>query len=219
MTNRFLTITKAIVTFCLILFSFFTANHLQLQFTQKTYNSLSNSINIQKTQFTNNLINQLAIPKPSTKYNQHCSYIPLPDTRIIAMHRFLQHYKSPMTDYANIIVQTADKYNQDWRIIISIAGVESAFGRITRPNSYNAWGWRGGPDGDFSNFQNWEQAIIYITKKFTNGYGQNPNPYDFYKTYCPTCTLAWPNGVTNYMHQLDSYRQQVNKELQKKYSQ
>ena len=147
------------------------------------------------------------------KLNTHISYIPLPDTRLLALRKFLKQYNSPLYDYASDILQQADKNKQDWRILVSIAGVESNFGRITQHNSYNAWGWRGGNNGNFSSFHDWQDAITYITQKFTQGYGESPNPYDIYKTYCPPCTTAWPNAVVNYMKELSIMREQINKQI------
>lgn len=163
-------------------------------------------INIPASQFLKN-----------NKVYDHISYIPLPDTRIIALKHFLEDHRSPMANYAAYIIQQADLYNQDWRIIIAISGVESAFGRIIKQNSYNAWGWKGGPKGNFSYFSNWQDAISSITRQFTLGYGREPNPYDIYKTYCPPCTQAWPKGVINYMTQLQNYRKKVNEQLKKQY--
>ncbi len=199
----------------------FNALNNQLAITSSNYKSVNTVLSNTTQNTTPTLVytsNNTSFETHNTLFFQHLSYIPLPDTRIIALSRFLKHYNSPLYPYASYIVKTADKYHQDWRVIVAISGVESAFGRITRPNSYNAWGWRGGPGGDFSNFKNWEHAIDYMTRRFTSGYGANPDPYSIYKTYCPPCTTAWPNGVSGYMKQLDYYRKQANKELLTKYS-
>ncbi len=190
-----------------------TLKFLTLNFIIKDINK-----NLHVSHITNNILisQNIIVAKNLDNLNQHCSYIPLPDTRIIALRRFLQKYKSPMLPYADLIISQADKYNQDWRIVVAISGVESRFGKILPHNSYNAWGWRGGRQGKFSNFNNWEHAIIYITKAFSSGYGQAPNPYSFYKIYCPPCTTAWPNTVTKYMQELSNIRKNINKQYKLK---
>ncbi len=216
-TNKLSTTIIANFIFFSIFFIFFY--YLYGYFNKIYHHSLGNFSN-NATSFQQNYVSNLPILIKSNNsiesiITQHCSYVPLPDTRIIALRRFLQNHNSPLKDYTDVIVQAADKYNQDWRIIVAISGVESNFGKITKPNSYNAWGWRGGPNGDFSKFANWEQAIEYITKVFTQGYGQNPDPYSIYKTYCPPCSTAWPDAVTKYMKQLSGIRQEINREYMK----
>ena len=132
------------------------------------------------------------------------------DTRVVAINRFLVDHGSPMAPYAETFVAAADDSGLDWRLIVSIAGVESAFGRLIPYNSYNAWGWRGGPGGDFSNFTSWIDGIQYVTSQVAEGYGRDIDVFTMEPIYCPPCgenpQHAWANGVTNYMQQLSSYR-------------
>lgn len=132
------------------------------------------------------------------------------DTRVVAMNRFLVDHGSPMAPYAETFVAAADDSGLDWRLIASIAGVESAFGRLVPYNSYNAWGWRGDPDGDFSTFTSWVDGILYVTSQVAEGYGREIDVFVMEPTYCPPCgenpQHAWANGVTNYMQQLTDYR-------------
>lgn len=135
------------------------------------------------------------------------------DTRVIAMNRFLVDYGSPMAPYAETFVDSADEAGLDWRLVASISGVESAFGRIIPYNSYNAWGWRGGPGGAFSDFGSWENGISHVTSRIAIGYGTESNPFDMEAIYCPPCgenpAHAWANGVARYMNQLSEYRKNL----------
>lgn len=132
------------------------------------------------------------------------------DTRVLALNYFLLDYGSPMAPYAETFVTVADEVGLDWRIVASIAGVESAFGRIIPSNSYNAWGWRGGEGGSFSVFGSWSESISYITRRIAVGYGTDIDPYVIESTYCPPCGAtgqhAWASGVTRYMELLEEYR-------------
>ena len=131
------------------------------------------------------------------------------DARVVALQRFLKSKGSPLAPHAELIVQLADKYKMDWRILVSISGVESAFCTITPYKTYNCWGWRGGPGGQYSKFKNWEDAIRYISKRLAKGYGPDIDPYAIESTYCPPCGATgqhyWARGVVMYMNQLDKY--------------
>jgi len=135
------------------------------------------------------------------------------DTRVIAMNRFLVDYDSPMAPYAETFIASADDAGLDWRLVASISGVESAFGRLIPHNSYNAWGWRGGPGGAFSNFSSWPDAISYVTAHIADGYGTSLNVYGMEPIYCPPCGQnpqhAWAGGVTRYIGELDEYRRNL----------
>lgn len=131
------------------------------------------------------------------------------DPRVIAMRKFLIDYHSPLYPYANVFVEEADKHGLDWRLIVSISGVESAFGNLIPYRSNNAWGWKGDPTREWSHFSSWRQAITIITERMAKGYGTDLTPFDIESTYCPPCGQnpqhAWANGVTNFMNELDEY--------------
>ena len=135
------------------------------------------------------------------------------DTRVVAMNRFLADYDSPMAKYAEVFVDSADQVGLDWRLVASISGVESAFGRLIPHNSYNAWGWKGGPGGDFSMFAGWEDGISWVTNRIAVGYGTEISVFDMESTYCPPCGMnprhEWANGVARYLEQLSDYRRRL----------
>jgi hypothetical protein len=133
------------------------------------------------------------------------------DPRILAMNKFLHDYQSPMTKHAELFITEADKHGLDWRLIVSISGVESAFGNLIPQGSNNAWGWRGinkNEDG-WSMFETWDEAIIHITERMAEGYGTDLTPYDIESIYCPPCGETglhlWANGVTRFMNELEYY--------------
>ena len=132
------------------------------------------------------------------------------DTRVIAMNHFLADYGSPMAKYAETFVTSADEAGLDWRLVAAISGVESAFGRLIPLDSYNGWGWKGGPGGDFSQFDSWQHGIEHVTARIAIGYGRDIDVFVMEPTYCPPCGMnpehAWANGVTRYMEQISEYR-------------
>jgi hypothetical protein len=69
------------------------------------------------------------------------------DPRPLVLKHYLQNYNSPLAAHAEHIIKVSDELELDWRLIPSVAAVESQFGmRIPGGNdpkytSYNAWGW------------------------------------------------------------------------------
>jgi hypothetical protein len=93
------------------------------------------------------------------------------DPRTHALKMLLSEYNSPLIDSAEIFVQESDRYGIDWRLLVSIAGVESKFGQQIPKNSYNAWGWAvytGKQSGAV--FTSWEEAICLISKELRKKY-------------------------------------------------
>lgn len=135
--------------------------------------------------------------------------------KILAMKKFLLDYNSPMYPYADVLVNEADKYGLDWRLVASISGVESAFGNLIPPRSNNGWGWRGGPGGAYSNFSTWGEGIKTVTSRLALGYGTTLTPFQIEPVYCPPCYAnpahAWANGVTRFMSELSYYLENLEK--------
>lgn len=140
----------------------------------------------------------------------HTKYY-IKDPRILAASEFLGDYNSPMQPYAEVFIQEADIYGLDWRLLIGISGIESAFGNIIPKNSHNAWGWRGinGNESGWSMFDSWNDSIEHITERMALGYGTNLTPFDIESTYCPPCgenpDHPWAKTVTRYMNELQYY--------------
>lgn len=142
------------------------------------------------------------------------------DTRVIALQKFLFNYNSPMYPFSKTFIIEADKYQLDWRLVVSISGVESAFGNLiprgeNNSTTYNAWGWRGEnrtPDG-WSQFESWDHAITVVTERMALGYGTNLTPMQIEPTYCPPCGLnpahLWANGVSRFMRELSEYERNL----------
>ncbi len=131
------------------------------------------------------------------------------DARATALRQFLMDYNSPMYPYAEVFVTEADKYGLDWRLVAAISGVESSFGLLpVRAN--NAWGWKGGSDGDFNPFDTWGHGVEVVTRRLALGYGIHMTPFDIEPIYCPPCgenpDSLWANGVVKFMNQIEMYR-------------
>src|SRR3989344_1584062 len=88
------------------------------------------------------------------------------DTRTKAVRNVFKKYNSPLIDQAAFYVKYADEFDVDWKLLPSIAGLESTFGRFLMPGSYNAYGWGGGR----IYFESWEDGIKIINKAIRENY-------------------------------------------------
>lgn len=87
------------------------------------------------------------------------------DARSLLLESFLRQHDSPMTAYADYIVQKSDEKGIDFRLVVAISMCESNAGkRMPRRDSYNAWGiavYTGQLTG--ANFRDWPHAIDWVT--------------------------------------------------------
>ena len=128
------------------------------------------------------------------------------DNRAEILESFLQSYGSPLAPYASDFVANADKYNLDWRLVASIAGLESTFGKHIPNCSYNAWGW-GVYGTNVIRFVSWSEGIETISKGLRENYlRDNPesNPFIIGPTYAASPT--WAQRVTYFMNRIEEFQ-------------
>jgi len=88
------------------------------------------------------------------------------DYRYLRLVGYLESARSPLKDYSWELVQTADAFEIDWRLVPAIAGLESSFGLRMVEGTFNAYGWAGG----YYQFSNWPNSISYVTERLRNNY-------------------------------------------------
>lgn len=127
------------------------------------------------------------------------------DNRAKILKKFLQFYNSPLADNAETFVKQADANNLDWRLVASISGVESTFGKQIPYNSYNAWGW-----GIYGNnmiyFTSFDEAIETISKALRENYIDKwgaQNVYQIGRFYAASPT--WTQRVVYFMNKVDEF--------------
>lgn len=122
------------------------------------------------------------------------------DPRVTTLRKYLTSHKSPLADYADEFVATADKYDLDWRLVPAISGVESTFGKNIPKNSYNAYGWA---NGNYS-FASWEDSIEVVSKTLRTKYIDRgaPSINKIARRYAPPSS-SWAWKVKFFMSKIE----------------
>jgi len=132
--------------------------------------------------------------------------IKAPDSRTEILKSYLKQYDSPLVSYAQSFVDTADKYNLDWRLVVAISGVESTFGQRIPYDSYNGWGW--GIYGDHMiRFSSWNEGIETVSEGLRNKYINKWGAQDIYaigRFYAASPT--WAQRVVYFMNSIEQFQ-------------
>lgn len=88
------------------------------------------------------------------------------DYRVENLRNFLLKFNSPLAPYAQDFVTYADANGLDYRLVPSISGVESTFGKAIPSNSFNAYGWA---NGNYS-FTSWSDSIGVVSATIRTEY-------------------------------------------------
>jgi hypothetical protein len=98
-------------------------------------------------------------------------------------------------------VTYADVNGLDYRLVPSISGVESTFGKHIPFNSYNAYGWA---NGNYS-FTSWEDSISHVSETLKKSYIDKgaPSIAKIARRYAPPST-TWGNKVSYFIGKIDS---------------
>lgn len=81
-----------------------------------------------------------------------------PDSRGSILSRFLREAGTPIADYAETFIAEADAHHLDWRLLPSLAIIESGGGQKNRRN--NLFGWNNGA----SHFASATEAIHHVAE-------------------------------------------------------
>lgn len=136
------------------------------------------------------------------------------DKRAQIIQAYLARYNSPLRYSAQNFVDAADEYDLDWKLVVSIAGVESTFGKFI-PGGYNAWGW-GVYGTQAIYFKSWKDGIFTVSAGLRKNYlnrGLN-NPYAINKVYAASPT--WGSKVSYFLNDLEKFKEQYEIETQRK---
>lgn len=131
------------------------------------------------------------------------------DQRIVLLENFLKEQGSPLAPQTGVLVEAADKYKFDWRLLPAIAGKESSFGKRmpwdkeNGKSSHNAWGW-GVYGQEAPSFSSWEEAIASVAAGLRHEYYNKGHitPELIMKKFTPRSDGSWAQGVRTIMEQI-----------------
>lgn len=125
------------------------------------------------------------------------------DPKAEILSKYLVKQDSPLQDHAQDLIDAANEYGLDWKLVAAISGVESTFGKFT-PGGYNGWGW-----GVYGNqaiyFKSWREAIFAVSQGLKQNYIDRGliNPYQMNTAYA--ASPYWGSKVTFFMNDLDNF--------------
>jgi hypothetical protein len=125
------------------------------------------------------------------------------DARVSIVKDFLTKYKSDLLPYAQNIVDAADKYNLDYRLVPAIAMQESNLCKKAPKDSHNCWGF-GIYGKQILKFNNYAEAINTVTKTLAIQYvGKGlQTPEQIMTRYTPGSDGSWARSVNQFMNVL-----------------
>lgn len=133
------------------------------------------------------------------------------DMRVLKLEAYFKKYNSPLAPYADIFVEQADEHALDWKLVASIAGLESTFGKFIPQGSYNAWGW-GIPTGTSRGlgFTDWEEGIATVSKGLKQRYVDRGliTPDQMGRIYAASPT--WASRIYYFMNEIE--KQEIEKD-------
>lgn len=127
------------------------------------------------------------------------------DGRVTALDKFFSEYESPLLPYAQLIVDQADQYGLDYRLVPAIAMKESTLCHKIPKNSHNCWGY-GIYGGKTTYFQGYDEAIRTVSKGLGERYvGLGLiEPIDIMQKYNPVSTGSWADTVSFVMERIST---------------
>lgn len=132
------------------------------------------------------------------------------DKRVTILREYLKTKNSPLVPHAEDFIEAADAHGVDWKLVPSITGVESSFGRFIPGGhevgytSYNGWGW-----GVYGNqalkFKSWRDGIFTVTAGLKKNYINKglTTPMAMNRVYAASPT--WGVKVTFFMEDLSKF--------------
>ena len=183
LSTSFFTFTPILLFASIIYFLF-------LSYNSKLHNSLTN-------QSSNHGIAFAALPSAENVLGDS---IITKDARIEIVRQFFAKYKSPLEPFASNVVEQADKYGLDFRLIPSIAMQESNLCQKIITDSHNCWGF-GIYGKKVTKFESYPEAIETVTRTLANNYvaGGLNTPEAIMKKYTPSSNGSWANSVNYFM--------------------
>lgn len=126
------------------------------------------------------------------------------DARVEIVKQFLNRYDSSLESHAKLLVETADTYHLDFRLLPAVAMQESTLCKKIPPGSFNCWGY-GIYDDNVLRFESYEQAIEAVGKGISSDYIFDglTTPEMIMKRYTPSSNGSWAEAVRGFMEEME----------------
>ncbi len=129
------------------------------------------------------------------------------DARVDIVASFLERHTSPLQPYdhyAQFIVDTADKYGVDYRLIPAIMMQESNLCKAIPPGSYNCLGFGIHSEGTLG-FDNYEAGIDRATRELKANYIDEglTTPEKIMSKYTPSSNGSWAASVNQWIAEME----------------
>jgi hypothetical protein len=164
-------------------------------------------------------LNSYSQQSPSYKfaYQQTIAYAALPSTQngisgnVIEEQNskaenvrvFLAKYNSPLEPFAVDVVNAAEEYGLDYRLIPAIAMKESTLCKKIPLDSNNCWGF-GIYGGKVTRFSSYKEGIYTVSKALATRYRAKGlvTPQEIMTMYTPSSDGSWARDVSLFMSQI-----------------
>lgn len=125
------------------------------------------------------------------------------DVKVGLIEQYLTENDSPLAPYAYFVVETAEKYGLDYRLITAIARKESGLCRAIPEGSHNCWGWGIHSKGTLM-FDSFEEGVETVSKGIKENYIDQgyTTLEEIMGKYTPLSQGTWAEGVNFYMEQI-----------------
>jgi len=129
------------------------------------------------------------------------------DARAEVVSRFLARYKSPLQPYdhfGRFIVEAADRYGLDYRLIPAIMMQESNLCKNIIPDSHNCLGFGIHSRGTLK-FDSYEASIERATRELRSNYIDKglTTPEQIMRKYTPGSNGSWANSVNQWIAEME----------------
>ncbi len=118
--------------------------------------------------------------------------------------KYLDKHKSPVMGKGEFIVQTADKYNLDYKLLVAISGIESTFCKRIPYQSYNCWGW-GIYGNNMIKFNSFEEGFEKVAQGLSEHYVSKglDTPEKIGRKYNPPNPVKWAAAVNKFASDIE----------------
>ncbi len=129
------------------------------------------------------------------------------DARIEIISGFLTRYHSPLhpTDkYARVLVETADRYNLDYRLLPAIMMQESNLCKASDPSIHNCLGFGIHKRGTLA-FDSYEESFDRAARELKERYIDQGlvTPEQIMTKYTPSSNGSWANSVNQWIAEME----------------